>query len=153
MNRHWGFSYGFRYVPIYRRPIDKWAQAQFGIIDNLICRDFGSTPGDTYCLIYNGYFQKLDLKGFLTAPTPRPSIGQPSMDGHWSALPFWNMAWFTISVANYATRGGSKIPNKSIINNPKLRLCPFIARPPMDGYRGSFLFQILLFMYSYHHVF
>ena len=54
----------------------------FGIIDNLICRDFGSTPGDTYCLIYNGYFQKLDLKGFLTAPTPRPSIGQPSMDGH-----------------------------------------------------------------------
>ena len=56
------------------------------------------------------------------------------MDGHWSALPFWNMAWFTISVANYATRGGSKIPNKSIINNPKLRLCPFIARPPMDGH-------------------
>ena len=102
MNRHWGFSYGFRYVPIYRRPIDKWAQAQFGIIDNLICRDFGSTPGDTYCLIYNGYFQKLDLKCFLTAPTPRPSIGQPSMDGHWSALAFWNMAWFTLSVANYA---------------------------------------------------
>ena len=110
MNRHWGFSYGFRYVPIYRRPIDKWAQAQFGIIDNLICRDFGSTPGDTYCLIYNGYFQKLDLKGFLTAPTPRPSIGQPSMDGHWSALAFWNMAWFTLSVANWHISGTMRKP-------------------------------------------
>jgi len=52
-------------VPLYWQPIDKWAQAQFGIIDNLICLDFGSTPGDKYFLIYNGYFQKLDLKGLL----------------------------------------------------------------------------------------
>jgi hypothetical protein len=102
-------------VPIYRRPIDKWAQAQFGIIDNLICRDFGSTPGDTYCLILQWIFPKTRFKG-LSYRSNTATICRPTVDG-WALI---STCFLKYGVIHAYSR--------------KLRLCPFIARPPMDGH-------------------
>ena len=80
-----------------------------------------------------------------------PFIERPAMDGHISGtmrkpfqISFQNIRqnWKTIRISKrygqcrgrLITRGGSKIPKKPIINNPKLRLCPFIDRPAMDGH-------------------